>query len=248
MSSTPYRYVPGLTPTFRAARRVVRLARHSGNAVYCACCDRSFSAWLGQPSEGKCPNCVSATRQKFLVHFLAELAETRTGQIETLYFAPDPGPLMWFDRSPRFDVTTTDLSAPDVDVHMDITALSKPDRSYDAIVCSHVLEHIPDDLQAMRELRRVLRDDGTLFIQVPYDRDVAETDEDPTITDRAERIRRFGQFDHVRKYGRDLITRLQSVGFDVRAVTVDETLSAADKTRFGLWNDIVFLCTPTQGA
>ena len=88
-------------------------------------------------------------------------------------------------------------------------------HAFDTIICSHVLEHVPADAKAMSELFRVLRPGGVAIIQVPYADDCAETDEDPSVTDPLERERRFGQFDHVRIYGRDFADRLRRAGFVV---------------------------------
>jgi len=52
-------------------------------------------------------------------------------------------------------------------VRGDITNLPFEDTSFDKIVCSEVLEHIPDDRQGIKEMVRVLKNDGTLAISVP---------------------------------------------------------------------------------
>lgn len=52
-------------------------------------------------------------------------------------------------------------------VRGDIISLPFEDGSFDKIVCSEVLEHIPDDKQGIKEMVRVLKDDGTLVISVP---------------------------------------------------------------------------------
>lgn len=242
MSTTPYKYVPVLSPAYRAVRRIVRIMRHSGEGVECLCCKRTFTGWVGRPDIGSCPNCDSTTRQKVLIHFLEKHLATTSGPLDTLYFAPDPGPHAWLQGQSRIALTTTDLSAAGVDEHWDITAIPQPDQCYDMIVCSHVLEHVPEDQKAMSELRRLLKPDGMLFLQVPYARDSAKTDEDPSITDPKERERRFGQFDHVRHYGRDLLDRLSQNGFVVETMRVEDVFSEDQMERFGLWNDILFLC------
>lgn len=244
MSKTPYRYIPLVSPLYRAVMRILRKAKYSGDAVSCPCCGGSFSSWIQPKSDGRCPDCQAATRQKMLVYFLGEHAGERTGRLRTLYFAPDAGVLRWFRAHPQFDVTTTDLSAPGVDEHWDITRIPQPDGIYDVVSCCHVLEHVPNDLGAMSELRRVLKPDGMLFLQVPYARNSPKTDEDPTVTDPEERRRRFGQFDHVRRYGQDLLDRLVSSGFSVTTVTAEEAFSPERMREIGLWNDIIFLCRP----
>jgi SAM-dependent methyltransferase len=116
------------------------------------------------------------------------------------------------------------------------------DQSFDVIICSHVLEHIPDDKTAMMELYRVLVSEGVAYIQVPYRRD-HETDEDPNITDPKEREKRWGQFDHVRLYGKDLKLRLESVGFLVKENDYAQKLDEESCKKYGLWDDVIFQCT-----
>ncbi|MCK0209484.1 methyltransferase domain-containing protein [Starkeya koreensis] len=109
-----------------------------------------------------------------------------------------------------------DLNPGVADQVVDIQDIPFPDKSFDIIWCSHVLEHVPDDRKAMREIHRVLRDGGTALIQIPVWHEV--TDEDPSIIDKQERIRRFYQADHVRLYGDDVDIRLKEAGFSVRTV------------------------------
>jgi SAM-dependent methyltransferase len=87
------------------------------------------------------------------------------------------------------------------------------ERSFDALICSHVLEHVPDDRAAMKECRRLLRPGGWLVIQIPMH--PLPTDEDPSLVDPVIRQQRFGQDDHVRMYGPDVVQRLQDAGFHV---------------------------------
>jgi len=101
---------------------------------------------------------------------------------------------------------------------MDITKIQYPDNSFDAILCHHVLEHIPDYRKALEELFRVLKPGGWAIIQVPIEPDRKETYQDESVTSPSERERLFGQADHVRKYGRDFILRLHHAGFPVQII------------------------------
>src|SRR5690606_8666735 len=106
---------------------------------------------------------------------------------------------------------TADLLNPHVMVQMDITDIQYPAGSFDVIYCSHVLEHVPDDQQAIRELCRVRRPGGWAVLMVPIT--VERTYEDPSITDPAGRLAAFGQENHVRRYGLDFAERLCAAGF-----------------------------------
>jgi SAM-dependent methyltransferase len=97
-----------------------------------------------------------------------------------------------------------------VDLLGSVTAIPLASGSVDMLVCYHVLEHVPDDLAAMREFARVLAPGGVGLVQVPI-RLGMPTDEDVSAGE-AERVRRFGQHDHVRYYGDDFEQRLVDSG------------------------------------
>ena len=124
------------------------------------------------------------------------------------------------------EYVTADLHSPLADVKADITALPFENDSFDVIFCNHVLEHIPDDTKAMQELYRVLKKGGMGIFQIPQDLSRDKTFEDDSITDPKERSKIFGQYDHVRVYGRDYFDKLRSVGFKVKEVDYTQTISA----------------------
>jgi SAM-dependent methyltransferase len=135
---------------------------------------------------------------------------------------------------PSLDYLSIDLESPLAMRHMDLTHLELPDASFDAVFCSHVLEHIPDDRAAMRELRRVLAPGGFAVLQTPLDSARERTFEDPAITAPAERLRMFGQADHVRIYGHDFFDRLRDCGFAIERIPLARTLGEAAVRRHGL--------------
>jgi len=243
MLVTPYRYVPVVTPIYRVAKRHLNLLRYSGADLYCPVCGHGWSK--PKPST-ECPFCGSLTRQKALALWLESHLADVDRIVETLLFAPDFGLEMWLKRRDEIALSTTDYSAPGVDFHADITALPLGDESFDLVLCSHVLEHVQDDAAALAELRRILRPDGVAIIQVPYDRRKPETDEDPSVVDPDERQRRFGQFDHVRRYGRDLVDRISAQGLEAEVLTVDNFVSQNEMEQYELWNDTLFVCRPAN--
>lgn len=121
---------------------------------------------------------------------------------------------------------------------MDLTALELPEADRDLVIAYHVLEHIPDDSAAMREIARVLRPAGTALIEVPLAS--GETDERFIDGPVDERVRHYGQSDHVRLYGRrDFVRRLEESGLVARAVRVGDVF-ADHLTSAGLQADEVF--------
>lgn len=135
--------------------------------------------------------------------------------LKVLHFAPEQAFYKLFRNQKNLDYTTTDLFSPLADVKADICNLPFEDNQYDVILCNHVLEHIPDDTKAMQELYRVLKPGGMAILQIPQDLSRATTFADDTITDQKERAKIFGQYDHVRIYGRDYFDKLRSIGFKV---------------------------------
>jgi SAM-dependent methyltransferase len=182
----------------------------------------------------RCPRCGSLERHRLAWLYL--LAETDlvspTTPKRMLHIAPEPSLKSRLAQEPQIAQLTADLDPTGVMVQMDVTDIQYPDNSFDVIYCSHVLEHVPDDVAAMREFVRVLAPNGWAILQVPiWD---AVTDEDPNVTDEAERTRRFGQRDHVRRYGRDYPERLARAGFQVTVDPYPRRIGRACVERFGL--------------
>ena len=181
-----------------------------------------------------CPACGSLERHRATWLYLTRVAGILDGPRRVLDVAPAPFIAAALSRAPEVDYLSIDLESPLAMRHMDVTALDLPDATFDVLLCSHVLEHVPDDRAAMRELYRVLRPGGVAMLQTPWNRKAPDTDEDPTVTDEAERVRRFGQADHVRMYGRDLLDRLTQAGWIIDVIDPVTTFGDAAVVRYGL--------------
>ena len=77
----------------------------------------------------------------------------------------------------------------------------------------------------MHELYRVMKPNGWGIFQIPQDLSRETTFADDSITDAKERAKIFGQYDHVRIYGRDYFDKLRSIGFKVEEVDYTSKLS-----------------------
>lgn len=184
-----------------------------GYGVECPCCDahfRRFVRFHGRP--GICPRCWSTERHRAVFRYLSQETDLFRTHLKVLHFAPDA-----LERKLRtagnLEYLSADLVHPRAMQHFDIRHIPHPANSFDVILCSHVLEYIPDDHQAMSELYRVLKPGGWALLLDPIVWDQATSYE---ITDPQERKRLFGQEgDIVRIYGRDYVDRLASVGFSV---------------------------------
>ena len=217
----------------------------NGNNVECSICEKKFITFLpyGVPPSALrpnalCPNCNSLERTRIYWKFLTARSNFFDLKKDVLHVAPESKLFEKFSSSPLInyfpvDKFTEGYRYPTGTINMDITELDYADNKFDFILCSHVLEHIPNDILAMSELYRVLKPGGWGLLQVPIEMDREFTYEDYSITSPEERQKAFGQFDHVRIYGKDYIDKLSSVGFEVELDDYSRNISEADKFRYG---------------
>lgn len=180
------------------------------------------------------PSTLSLERHRLLWLFLKNKTNFFTAQHKVLHFAPEQAFYKRFRNLKNLDYTTTDLNSPLADVKADICDLPFEDNSFDVILCNHVLEHIPDDTKAMSELWRVMKPGGWGIFQIPQDLNRETTFEDNSITDKKQRAKVFGQYDHVRIYGRDYFKTLEKAGFTVNPVPYSSQLSKEEVDRYRL--------------
>ena len=180
------------------------------------------------------PSTLSLERHRLLWLYLKNETNFFTDTLKVLHFAPEQAFYKCFRKLKNIEYTTTDLNSPLADVKADICNLPFKDSSYDVIFCNHVLEHIPDDTKAMQELYRVLKPGGWGIFQIPQELERETTFEDNSITDKKERAKIFGQYDHVRIYGRDYFNKLRSIGFTVEEQDYTNALSKEDVNKYRL--------------
>lgn len=203
---------------------------------------KSFRSFLPygygtQRSNVLSPSTLSLERHRLLWLYLKNETDFFIAPKRILHFAPEQAFYKRFRKMAHLDYVTTDLNSPLADVKADICDLPFKDNEFDMILCNHVLEHIPDDTQAMRELYRIMKPGGFGVFQIPLDATRVKTFEDHSITDRKERAKIFGQYDHVRVYGMDYFDKLRNIGFTVEEVDYISKLSEAEVTRFCLAKD-----------
>jgi len=229
--------------------------RARGNQVTCPCCGWSFNAFgaVGSRSNAFCPRCGSMERHRLRWHYLAREGLPRPGDW-VLHIAPERATYTWLRGRQDITYVRGDIRKSPLTTHVfDLTDSPFDDDSFDLILVSHVLEHIPDDRRAMREICRMLKPSGIAVLQHPIAVDRQITYEDPSITSQADREREFGQFDHVRAYGRDFADRLVGAGMDVQIPNLLESIPLEVAKRFGLLRadevrfdgETVYICTPS---
>lgn len=212
---------------------------YKGNTYHCPYCKHNFRAMLtdgesleviekyqiigsGLRANCTCPRCYSKDRDRLIHLYLEKKTNIFTKNYRVLHIAPEAWLKELFQNSPNIHYTNGVKDAENMGYYydrrtrdLDITDLEMKDQFYDVIVSNHVLEHIPDDIKAMKEIYRVLKPGGWAILQVPYSPVLDSTYEDKSIQSKTDRTKYFGQFDHVRIYGKDYKDRLAFVGFRV---------------------------------
>ena len=191
-----------------------------------------------------CPNCLSLERHRLIWLYLQEKTGFFRDDIKFLHIAPELCYIHRFERLPNLDYMSADIESPLAKVKMDIHKIPFEDNTFDAAMCNHVLEHVKNDILAMKEIFRVLKPDGWAILQVPFmGKNLKRTFEDPSITSPKEREKVFGQRDHVRIYGEDYPERLRSAGFEVTEDRFVMELSDKMVKRYALPSDeIIYFC------
>jgi SAM-dependent methyltransferase len=190
------------------------------------------------------PSTFSLERHRLLWLYLKNETGVFSKKIKLLHFAPEQAFYKSFKKLSNIQYDTIDINSPLAKIRADICDLPIKDNTYDFILCNHVLEHILDDNKAISELYRVLKKDGVGIFQVPIDMKKEFTFQDDSITDKKERNKIFGQYDHVRVYGKDYFTKLKNAGFKVEEVDYTKNLSKDEIYRFSIVKgEIIPVCT-----
>jgi len=194
-----------------------------GEGRFCPVCSKSFSRFrrFRSREDAQCPHCGALERHRLLWLYSSKKTDLFDGTPKKmLHVAPEPCFESRLKKRLGDGYLTTDLYATRAMEKMDITSIEYPDQSFDVIYCSHVLEHVQDDKRAMREFFRVLKNNGWAILLAPITAE--KTFEDPSIVDPLERLKAFGQEDHVRRYGPDYVDRLREAGFSVEVTKVND--------------------------
>lgn len=221
-------------------------------ASYCAACGAVVHRPLRSGPDGRpgatCPRCRSLERHRFLSLLLGVLSPELRDLDLVVEIAPSrqSTPLLARLGARRMISLDAGYDARAVDALASIERLPLRDGSVDLLVCYHVLEHVPDDAAAMREIARVLSPRGLALLEVPIREGVA-TDEDLTAAPE-ECLRRFGQRDHVRWYGDDIDERFSAAGLATMRVTPPALLGEAAVDWFRLMrHEVVWIARPGTG-
>jgi SAM-dependent methyltransferase len=185
-----------------------------------------------------CPYCGSLERHRLLYLYLRQKTNLFRDELSVLHFSPERGlsAALRSQRNLKYATSWYEADRP-ADFHLDLTNLAQPDNSWDVLIVYHILEHIPEDRKAMREMLRVLKPGGWAVVQVPT-RVQPDTFEDPSIVTEKDRLEKYGKEDHVRFYGwKDFPDRLTQAGFMVTVEPFAHELTEGAIEEFALDRD-----------
>jgi SAM-dependent methyltransferase len=154
-----------------------------------------------------CPGCGSYERQRAAAYYLRTTGLLGSGRALEI----GAGIMTAYRRvflEAGFQYVSMDLWPGLGDIQGDLLAAPFASKSFDVIVCSHVLEHLSEDYTALAEIRRMLKPAGIAVLQLPYNDArylTVEYGVAPT-----SRIGSGHYYGHARDYGLDILDRLRS--------------------------------------
>ena len=202
---------------------------YKGDKVECPVCEKSFSKFLSYGSDVAhrenvlCPYDLTLERHRLMWLYLKDESNFFTAEkLDVLHIAPEQCFHKKFKKQTNLNYLTGDLVSPIADIHFDLHDIPLEDNRFDVVFCNHVLEHVEDANQCIKELYRVMKPGGWGIMQVPLDYTREITYEDPSITSPEEREKHFWQKDHVRLFGNDYPEWFKKVGFEVETFDVNQ--------------------------
>lgn len=222
-----------------------------GNAFYCNCCSKSFSAFLQKTNgidvrnNAECPYCGSLERTRVLLDYLKKETTLFSKQSSLLHIAPEDALKKIFKETQVISYTNGDINENLADEIIDITAINYPENYFDFIICSHVLGHIPDEAKAIDELLRVLKPNGKAFLLTPISHHIT-TLEDSANRTAEQRLNAYGEFDLLRLHGQDFPERLARSSWTIERLDyrmcIDEPLRVKLSVGDG-YRELIFVGT-----
>jgi len=225
-------------------RKVVYYLVYKGGNTTCLICSAKSKKFIRisfyNSNDKICPNCGSLSRSRVLGEYVRKNFKNQSQNI--LDFSPHRS-LNNFFKSIFENYISSDFENQFyAQKNYDITKINEADQSFDLIICFHVLEHIIEDKKAIKELNRVLKNDGHLLIQVPLKKGI--TYQDNSIISKEGRLKAFGQEDHVRIYGEDsLPLTLNESGFSSKPIDIVKEYNSEEKKLYGFSeNEVIYVC------
>lgn len=239
-----------------------RSSSYSGRIFYCPCCEESHpfnplpkfyndkllryghihSTHVYETLNKdfySCSNCGASDRDRLYAMYIKEILRNNEKIINMLDIAPSKSLTSFIKKFPKIKYKTADLYMEKVNDNIDITNMPYADESFDVIICSHVLEHIENDIKALKELYRILNKNGWGILMVPINLHLEKDYENPSAKTPEERWKHFGQNDHVRIYSKQgFIKKVLAANFKIQQLD-SKHLGAEKFKNYGIANSSV---------
>lgn len=214
---------------------------YRGTNVECPVCERKFSKFLSYGSNVAhrenvlCPYDLTLERHRLMYLYLKQESNFFTAEnLSVLHMAPEQCFIDRFKKQKNLTYLTADIESPIADLHFDLHEIPLEDNRFDVVFCNHVMEHVEDPIQCMKELYRVMKKGAWAIMQVPQDFTRDKTYEDANIIDPKEREQHFWQKDHLRLFGKDYPQWLEKAGFRVEEFDLNKHFDKNIINRFRL--------------
>jgi len=208
--------------------------------VSCFCNNKIIDSFdtFNNRQNAQCPSCKSLERHRFVVYFFYK---NNINFEKTLHIAPEQQLSKLFTSISKNyicgDIDPKRYKNPNI-IYMDVTNIQFKNE-FDCIFASHILEHIIDDRKAMKEIYDALVFNGIFIALVPQKFSLKTTYEDSTIITENDRLKHFGQKDHVRWYGLDFSQRLKEAGFYIKIHYVEDVKECINNMFYDEKNQLV---------
>ncbi len=205
-----------------------------GASCHCVLCDKKVQFFLpyqggsrsvppllrelrtvgSDPDHFECPSCGCHDRERHAFMYLSKLGLVEAWRGQTiLHFAPERHLRHFIQNHQPSLYICADIAPQEPSVvRMSIEAIPHDGNTFDFIIANHVLEHVDNYVLALHEIYRCLKPGGLALLQVPYSESLHTTFEDPGVETPLARLNAYGQEDHLRLFGRDVVDRLCSTG------------------------------------
>ena len=173
----------------------------------------------------RCEKCQSLERHRVYRKVFEQLVDEELKSLSFLQFSNDRTvDPKWF--------SSHEVSVFGGNNSLDLQNIERSDNSYDIVMCNHVLEHVANDEYALRELFRVVKDSGFVFLTVPAPLNKSKT------TDWG--YPKKEQHGHYRIYGADFQEKL------INTLPTAWILSKTEIDEATGTEDVVFLICGTE--
>ncbi|MBT2185716.1 methyltransferase domain-containing protein [Sphingobium nicotianae] len=226
---------------FSRSMLAARAALGAHKDWHCPACRHDVAGFFryGAEREWGCIRCGASPRERLMHALLDAGLITIPDGAAILHCAPNEGSLVQRFYAGAGDYVPADIDPDRYGVpgmqQLDLMSMSDEAR-FDRVYASHVMEHVPDDAVVLRNVLRALKPGGEAWLLVPLWEKPSE--DGPRDLSGRERERRFGQWDHVRQYGRDFAERIRAAGFEIEII--DAAALPADQVRRMALADTLF--------